>query len=285
MKVRSADLAGSWYPGDESRCRRTIEEFLSSGISCPETLRTVVGGIVPHAGWVFSGKIACNVIRCLSASDADTCVIFGRHMHPASSNVIMKEGLWDTPLGEIEVDRSLAARLAQEFPFDLETSSRYDQDNTIEVQLPFIKYFFPGIRIVPIGLPPVPASLEIAERVVDISREMGVRIVVLGSTDLTHYGYNYGYTPKGSGEEALSWVRDVNDRRAIDLMVQMDERRVINESLEHRNLCCPGAVGSAIAAARRLGAVEGKELAYSTSYDVRPDSSFVGYAGIVFGSS
>jgi len=284
VKVRRADLAGSWYPGEESDCRRTIERFLDSELLCPDTWGDIVGGIVPHAGWVFSGKIACNVIKCLSVQDGpDTCIIFGRHLHSASDNIIMKEGQWATPLGELEVDVDLATQLTAEFPFDVETTSRYDHDNTIEVQLPFIKYSFPEIKIVPIGLPPNSASLKIAKRAVEISKEMGRKTIVLGSTDLTHYGYNYGYMPKGTGEEAVEWVRKVNDKRAVDLMVEMDENAVIDESFESHNICCPGAVAAAIVAAKELGAVKAKKTIYSTSYDVRPDSSFVGYVGIVFG--
>ena len=284
MKIRGADLAGSWYPGGESDCRRTIERFLDSELLCPDTWGDIVGGIVPHAGWVFSGKIACKVIECLSVKNgADTCIIFGRHLHSASDNIIMKEGQWATPLGELGVDVDLAAQLAAEFPFDVETTSRYDHDNTIEVQLPFIKYFFPEIRIVPIGLPPNPASLDIAKRAVEISKGMGRKTIVLGSTDLTHYGSNYGYMPKGTGEEAVEWVKTVNDRRAVDLMVAMDENAVIDESFESHNICCSGAVAAAIAAVKELGALKAKEMIYSNSYDLRPDNSFVGYVGIVFG--
>ncbi|MBW1852988.1 MAG: AmmeMemoRadiSam system protein B [Deltaproteobacteria bacterium] len=284
MKVRGADLAGSWYPGEESDCRRTIERFLDSELLCPDTWGDIVGGIVPHAGWVFSGKIACKVIECLSVKGGvDTCIIFGRHLHSASDNIIMKEGQWATPLGELEVDVDLAGQLTAEFPFDVETTSRYDHDNTIEVQLPLVKYFFPEIKIVPIGLPPNPASLDIAKRAVEISKGMGRKTIVLGSTDLTHYGPNYGYMPKGTGEEAVEWVKKVNDKRAVDLMVEMDENAVIDESFESHNICCSGAVAAAIAAAKELGAVKAKEMIYSNSYDLRQDSSFVGYVGIVFG--
>jgi AmmeMemoRadiSam system protein B len=284
VKIRGADLAESWYPGGESDCRRTIERFLDSKPLCPDTWGDIVGGIVPHAGWVFSGKIACKVIECLSVGGgADTCIIFGRHLHSASGNIIMKEGQWATPLGELEVDVDLAAQLTAEFPFDVETTSRYDHDNTIEVQLPFIKYFFPEIRIVPIGLPPNPASLDVARRAVEISKGMGRKTIVLGSTDLTHYGSNYGYIPKGTGAQAVEWVKTVNDKQAVDLMVAMDENAVLDESFESHNICCSGAAASAIAAAKELGALKAKEMIYSNSYDVRPDSSFVGYVGIVFG--
>ena len=48
------------------------------------------------------------------------------------------------------------------------------------------------------------------------------------------------------------------------------------------NACCSGAVAAAVAAVKKMGAVKGERLIYTTSYDVRPDSSFVGYVGVVF---
>lgn len=283
METRRADLAGAWYPGRESECRRQIEEFMQKGIPCPPEGGSAVGGIVPHAGWVFSGRIACSVIRCLKGDeDPDTCVIFGRHLPPSGNRYIMTSGAWETPLGSIEIDSELAAGIESEYEFVVETGSRYEQDNTIELQLPFIKYFFPETRILPIGVPPSLTSLDLAARVAGIGTSLGRRMIVIGSTDLTHYGMNYGFTPKGSGKEALKWVREENDRKAVELMVNMDARGIVLESLKSRNACCGGAAGAAVEAAHTLGAVQGEELVYATSYDVRPDSSFVGYAGLLF---
>jgi AmmeMemoRadiSam system protein B len=283
MGVRKADFAGSWYPETESECRRFIEECSRASLPCPSPEKPKVGGILPHAGWVFSGKIACNVIKCLKDSvEPDTIAIFGRHLHPGAGNYLLKEGQWVTPLGNLDIDRELGESLASEFSFTLETSSRYEPDNTIELQLPFIKYFFPYANILPVGVPPAVASLSIGERVVSLSEALGRKTFVLGSTDLTHYGYNYGYTPKGVGEEALDWVRTENDKKVVDLMLGMDAEGVIHESLKNYNACCSGAAAAAIAAAKKLGAARGEKVVYATSYDIRPDSSFVGYVGIVF---
>lgn len=283
MEARRADFAGSWCPGKESECREAIKDFSNASFPCPCDTQNLVGGIVPHAGWFFSGKIACNVIKCLKPKgEPDTCIIFGRHLHPGSNNYIMKEGRWATPLGELEIDYVLATKLAEEFPFTIETYSSYEPDNTIELQLPFIKYFFPRTKIVPIGAPPRVSTLEIAQRATEIAKALDRQTIVLGSTDLTHYGYNYGYVPKGVGEDAVEWVKDVNDKRVVDLMVEMNGEGVIEESLKNQNACCSGAAGAAIVAARELGAKRGERIVYSTSYDIRPDTSFVGYAGVVF---
>jgi AmmeMemoRadiSam system protein B len=80
----------------------------------------------------------------------------------------------------------------------------------------------------------------------------------------------------------VAWVRDENDRRAIDAMIRMDAEAVIREGLTHDNACCSGAAAAAIAAGKAMGAQKAEQLIYATSYDKSPGDSFVGYAGILF---
>ncbi len=280
--VRKAVFAGSWYPSSASECEREIKGFLEEGKSLNPPDRDLVGGIVPHAGWYFSGSIACNVINCLKGQDTvDVLVVFGMHLHPSSPNYIMTEGAWETPFGEIEVEETLAAELADEFNFTIETPSRFTQDNTIELQLPFIKYFFNDAKIVGIGVPPHIDSLEIGGAVVRISKHLGLRAKVIGSTDLTHYGSNYGFTSKGTGIKAVDWVRNENDRRFIDAILALKPDDMIVEAGTRQNACCAGAAAAAIETAKHLGADQADELVYATSYDKSPGDSFVGYVGIV----
>ena len=145
-KVRQPVFAGSWYPANASDCEREIRGFLEEGQSLASPDRNLVAGIVPHAGWYFSGSIACNVIHCLKGeAPPDAIVVFGMHLHPDSACYMMAEGAWETPFGEIEVEEQLAAELTRKFSFKIETPQNFNQDNTIELQLPFIKYFFEEI--------------------------------------------------------------------------------------------------------------------------------------------
>jgi AmmeMemoRadiSam system protein B len=282
-KVRKAAFAGSWYPARDSECEREIEGFLEEGRSINLPDRHLVGGIVPHAGWYFSGSIACNVIHSLKDEKTpDVMVVFGMHLHPDSACYMMAEGAWETPFGDIAVEEELAAELAKNFSFTLETPDRFTQDNTIELQLPFIKYFFEDIRIVAMGVPPRNSSLDIGRSVVEIAKRMGLQVKVIGSTDLTHYGYNYGFTTKGAGKQALDFVRNDNDRRVIDAMLALDPENVIAEARARQNACCAGAAATAIETAKHLGAQSADKIAYATSYDKSPGDSFVGYVGIVF---
>ena len=283
MKARKAMFAGSWYPDNAAACEREIASFIKKAKEPAADDKRLVGGIAPHAGWYFSGSIACNVIHRLKQEPLpDVIVVFGMHLHPASPRYMMTEGSWETPFGDLPIATELARELAKRFEFKIETADHFNKDNTIELQLPFIRYFFEKAAIVPIGVPPAKASLEVARAVVEIAAGLGLKLKILGSTDLTHYGLNYGFTPKGVGTSAVDWVRDENDKRILDAMIAMDPERLISEALESQNACCAGAAAAAITAAKQLGAKAAETIAYASSYDKSPGDSFVGYAGIVF---
>lgn len=283
MDLRKSIFSGSWYPADPRECEAQIKAFLEEGRRYHTTITNPVGGVVPHAGWYFSGSIACNVIHRLSqGASPDVVVVFGMHLHSGSARYMMPEGNWETPFGPLAVDTDLANALTHRHTFQIETTTHYQQDNTIELQMPFIRYLFGDVRVVAMGVPPADETLSVARSVVDIARDQDLSIAVIGSTDLTHYGPNYGFMSKGSGEKAVQWVRDENDRRVIDAMLRMDPQAVIREGLTHDNACCSGAAAAAITVGKALGAQKAEELVYASSYDKSPGSSFVGYVGVVF---
>jgi len=283
MNARKAMFAGSWYPDNAAACEREIAAFIQKAEGSSMDDKKRVGGIVPHAGWYFSGNIACNVIHRLSRGlPPDVVVVFGMHLHPGSPRYMMTEGSWETPFGELPIAAELARELSRRFEFQIETAAHFNRDNTIELQLPFIRYFFEDAAILPVGVPPAIESLEVARALVEIAAGLGLGLKILGSTDLTHYGLNYGFSPKGVGATAVDWVRNENDRRIIDAMLAMDPEGVIREALASQNACCAGAAAAAIAAAKQLGAETAETVAYATSYDKSPGDSFVGYAGVVF---
>lgn len=285
-RVRRAVYAGSWYPARASECEAQIKTFLKEARITPPRDLKPVGGIVPHAGWYFSGQIACSVIHGLKRPEApapDVIVVFGMHLQASSPNIMMPKGAWETPFGDLPVAEDLAAEMAERFPFRLERPDRGTPDNTIEVQLPLIKFLFPEARILAMGVPPTDASLKIGREVVAAARRLGMTLRVVGSTDLTHYGGNYGFTGHGTGASAVAWVKEENDRRVIEAMLGLDAKRLITEALEHQNACCPGAAATAIEAGRQLGATAAESISYETSYDRSPGESFVGYVGILFG--
>jgi hypothetical protein len=194
----------------------------------------------------------------------------------------MDRGGWETPLGHLPIAENLAAYLTERLSFTIENPEDPNRDNTIELQLPFIRHFFGEVPIIPIGVPPSDLALRVAHTVVAGAHDLGLELKIVGSTDLTHYGPNYGFTRHGSDAAAVAWVKENNDRRFIEAALALNPEEVIEGGLQHQNACCSGAAAATIRAARDLGVSRGVLMAHTTSYDKVPGDSFVGYAGIAF---
>jgi AmmeMemoRadiSam system protein B len=158
----------------------------------------------------------------------------------------------------------------------------FPDENAFELQYPFIRYFFPNSKIVVMGVAPSSFAAVIGDMTVNEALKMSRKIRIIGSTDMSHYGPNFGFTPAGTGEKAVEWVRNTNDRSAIDAMLAMNEEEIIKQGLTKHNMCCPGAAAATAVAAKKLGAAQGVELAYASSYEKSASPSFVGYSGILY---
>ena len=282
MGYRKPDLAGAWYPGGEREVCKTIEGYIA-GVQIPKEPYRGIGGIVPHAGWYFSGRTAFSVFYSISKKSSPSLIwLFGMHLPPQGPDYIFIDDGYETPLGRLPLHVEAAGMLLDSFDFLKEDSKGYSQDNTIEVQLPFVKYLFPEARIVTVGVSPARRAYEIGERAASISQELGAESCFIGSTDLTHYGPNYSFSPHGTGKDAVRWVKEENDKPIVDAFLQADWEGALHSALSRQDACCPGAVAAAIGAVRRTGIKKGVLVQYTTSYDINPDSSFVGYAGVVY---
>lgn len=279
---RKCSVAGRFYPSSASECISEIEKYTSDS----GNMQTCsIGGIVPHAGWVFSGATAGKVFASLKASgkNGSFVVLGAAHRHMRDAPVMMNSGVWQTPLGDVEIDVELALRITNDFPKIQLSSDAHDVEHSIEVNIPFIKHLFPDSKILPILVPPGSDCEEFGKILGNTTEDSGA--FVLGSTDLTHYGPEYGFAPKGTGPEALAWVKNTNDKRFIDLVCDMKAGELVAESKRHFNACGAGAATAATAAAKVRGAQKGVLLEYTTSHDAIPErrvSMFVGYAGIGF---
>jgi MEMO1 family protein len=287
MDMRAAVVSGQFYPDDKVFCTREIEDCLSTAKKLPDT-GEIVAGIVPHAGWRFSGPTAAKVFAQFGRENPpSTFVLFGAvHRWGARDPAIFSHGAWETPLGPLQINEELAAKLLSSMPDIVTDDPRaHAGEHSLEVQLPFIAYLFPGATIVPIALPPDRRSHTIGERIGAFIAKEKINAVIIGTTDLTHYGPGYGFAPKGTGDEALSWAKEVNDAAIIKLALDMKEDKIVGEAQEHHNACGSGAMAATVGAARARGARRGILLEHTTSHDIMPTrqaSDFVGYAGIVF---
>ncbi len=276
-----------FYPGSEGSCRQQIEACLGE-YQPPAEPERLVSGIVPHAGWAYSGPTAAKVFKNVKEKAApETFLIFGAvHSWGVGRGASMfAEGDWETPCGTVEIDAELAEAVLQAAPDTVRSNAQaHNQEHSIEVQVPFIQYLFPEAKILPIMIAPAIQAAEVGQAIGKLLAGQEKSVFVLGSTDLTHYGPRFGFTPYGIGEESLTPMK-ANDRRIIDLATEMKAREVIEEAEQHRNACGAGAIAATVAAAKELGATSGYLLEHTTSQDIMPDrqpADFVGYAGIIF---
>jgi AmmeMemoRadiSam system protein B len=281
MSRRQRILPRGWYPTDGKDCKRDIESYLEGwSFSQPQSIEGL-GGIVPHAGWYFSGKLAARVFYSLkSKRGADVVVLYGGHCSPESLPLIVTDDKWETPFGDIEIHAEFVKSLMKRV--DTRKESPQSGDNTMEVQLAMVKYFFPESKLLALRSPASLRAKELGEAVAETAQKEGLSVVAVGSTDLTHYGPNYGFLSKGVGSKAVEWVKKENDKGFIDRALRMDIEGLLTHAEENDSACSAGAAASAVATCKMLGAKKGILLDYYTSYEIMPDDSFVGYGGIVY---
>lgn len=289
MKTREPVVAGQFYPAEPEACLVEVRQCLIEAQLSEAMPESIVAGIVPHAGWTFSGSTAAKVFAAVKACHerVGTFVICGTaHRYFGSQPAADDHETWRTPLGDIEIDHVLARRLRQAQVLE-EAGSAHQCEHSIEVQVPFVQHLFPAARILPIIVPAGGAALALGEALGEVISQAPERIVCIGSTDLTHYGPRYGFTPKGPGSSGLQWAAE-NDRHFIDLALRLDAERLLVDALDRGGACGPGAAAATVMAAKKLGVDKGRLLAYTNSNEVlvrqmgSAGRDSVGYAALIF---
>lgn len=297
MMIREPAAAGRFYPQDRQACTTSVEACIEQAASTlpakPVQSDRIIGGVVPHAGWICSGGVAAGVFReiALRAGEngPDAYIIFGAiHVPHVGRAAVFPSGAWETPLGLAEIEARLVDRLCGQCGLLESDPHAHDDEHSIEVEVPFLQHFSPGVPIVPIMVPVTEKAVDLGASVGRTCRNFGVEACFLCSTDLTHYGPDYHFTPQGTGPQGLLWAKNINDQRMIDLMLTMREHDAVEEAVTHRNACGGGAIAATLAACKAFGAERATLLQHTTSEEVLAGMGYpcsqdaVGYAGIIF---
>jgi AmmeMemoRadiSam system protein B len=277
MSLRKICLPAGWYP----QTGEAVVQFLEKIPRGNRSEESALAAVAPHAGWRYSGVIAARALLSLK-KDVDTVIVIGGHLPGDMRPLMAEEDAVETPLGDMPMDKEFQTSLGYALGC---LPDRY-ADNSVEVQLPMVRYFFPKAKLLWLRFPADIHSFEAGKEIARIAEKLGRRLVVLGSTDLTHYGENYGYSPRGGGEKALAWVRDINDAGFIAAVKARNPEAVLDRAEKDRSACSAGSVLGALgfvqSVTRESGAPAAELLAYGTSADVNPGEgevpdSFVGY--------
>ncbi|MDR2964849.1 MAG: AmmeMemoRadiSam system protein B [Treponema sp.] len=283
MQIREYSLPQGWFPRNPDDISGEISGYLK-GFACPAA--DSLACLAPHAGWYYCGRLMA--LSCASLKkDVRTIAVIGGHLPANYPALFAMEDAARTPFGILPIDKELRYQLMNKID-SLSCGCAEDRykDNTIEVLLPMVHYFFPEADLLWLRLPASLDAYEAGKLLSKTAKKLGKLIAVIGSTDLTHYGSNYGFSPHGSGEKALHWVRDNNDACFIKAVESGSPEEVLLCAEKDSSSCSAGAVLGAMGFAAAEGLNSAKLLEYTTSADVdkgRPPDSFVGYASMSFG--
>ncbi|MEM0042387.1 MAG: AmmeMemoRadiSam system protein B [Thermofilaceae archaeon] len=280
MRIRRPAVAGLFYERSREGLLRQLEEAFLKGpgarLQKPGPYAgSVLGAVVPHAGYVYSGYVAAySYAEMASSGTPEVVILVGPNHHALGMPVAVSEAdAWETPLGTVEVDKEVAKRIIEWSEVAALDDSAHAYEHSLEVQLPFLQYIFgESFKIVPISmyLQEPTVSRRLGRAIARVLKELGVKAYVVASSDFTHY------------EEARKAAE--KDRAAIDAILRLDDRGLYDVIIEKDVTACGyGAIMTLIAAAREMPPVRVKLLKYANSGDVTGDySEVVGYASICF---
>jgi AmmeMemoRadiSam system protein B len=283
--VRHPAVAGRFYPRDAESLREEVNSCLSqsnstqsdfaranlvAGDLANQTQATAIGCIAPHAGYMYSGHVAGAVFARMKIPQR--CIVMcPNHTGVGRALAIMSEGEWETPLGNIPIDREVAASLKGRFSALHEDSSAHRGEHAAEVELPFLLLCQPKLTFVPIALGTT--QLDVLEQlglaIADVISASKDPVLIVASSDMNHYESDA--------------VTRAKDHWAIERILTLDARG-LHEVVGQQNIsmCGMGPAVAMLTAARKLGAKSAELVKYATSGDVSGERDMVvGYAGVV----
>ena len=279
--IRRPNVASQFYEGNAEALRAQITSCFLHQLGpkkLPQTNfhshpRNIVGLICPHAGYVYSGPVAAHAFYELAVDGKpDTVVLLGpNHTGYGSALALMREGIWRTPLGDVEVDTTLADSILHETSIVDVDETAHKYEHSLEVQLPFLQFLYGNtFKIVPICylMQDYDSAVEVGRALVEALD--ATNTVVIASSDMTHY------------EPAKAAA--AKDQSALKAVTDMDAKRFF-EIVENQYItaCGYGPITSLITYANGVNAKEAKLLSYHNSGDITGDhSSVAGYAAVSF---
>lgn len=269
-KNRPAAVAGMFYPGTPGEVSDAVDKLLAA--ATPGDVQPWAGAIVPHAGWVYSGRLAASVLRRIAIPDR-VIILCPKHRAEGARWAVAPHERWQFPGGELPSDLELAARLADGIDGLKLDATSHAQEHAIEVQLPLLARLAPHTRVVGItvGDSALPELLRFGVAMSVALRDMPQRPLLLVSSDMNHFA-----------DEAETQQLD---RLAMDAIVTLDPECVYETIRSHRiSMCGMAPCVAAMEALRWLGGLNRCEVVgHTTSAEASGDTTrVVGYAGVLF---
>lgn len=276
---RAPAVAGAFYPSDPAELRAMVQSFLD-GAAPKAPAGEILGTVVPHAGYIYSGPTAGYAYKALQGQ-WDTFVILGSgHHYPVNGAALYNKGSFRTPLGKVPVNEALSRELIDACPLILDLPKAHEKEHSIEVQLPFLQVTRKKFSIVPMVM-----NFRNLENCKAIGRALarvikGKKALILVSSDMSHYPSKD--LARLADETALHSLEFLNPLYFDATSQALLARRLPKLSCVW---CGEMALTTALYALQALGANCTSVLHYTNSGELpgatRPDRS-VGYSSVLF---
>ena len=283
--MRYPAVAGAFYEGSKERLERQVEGCFTHRLGPGRLPRAgkgpkrLVGLVVPHAGYVYSGPVAAFSYAALAEDGLRASyVVLGPNHSGQGAPLAITHHDFQTPLGLVPIDTDLLAALSKP-PLEDDVGA-HRHEHSIEVQLPFLQFLSPDVKFVPVCM--AFQEYELAAEVGDLvaSAVAGRDALVIASSDFSHVGPQYYQMPP-RGKTAPAWAQE-QDAKAIERILALDPEGLAGRVAQDEiSMCGYGPVTAMLTAAKKLGATEARLLRYGSSSDVSGDRDMaVGYGAI-----
>ena len=262
--LREPAVADRFYPGAADTLERAIKQLHPQDVTEKQEALAL---ICPHAGYIYSGKLACKTIA--SAVIPESVIIIGPNHHGRGAQVAVSMLDWNMPNGIVPVDRLFAEKLLNSSRHIKEDETAHQDEHSLEVQIPFLQESQPKLKIVPIAVSHInyPMCEVIAESIVSVIESEDIKPLILASTDMSHYESRQSATAR--------------DKLAIDMITKLDPKGLYQTVFENNiSMCGVIPVTITLLTAKALGATTAELIGYTDSGAISGDTGqVVGYAG------
>jgi AmmeMemoRadiSam system protein B len=280
MTIKRSQLAGTWYAGSAPQLGSQVDDLLRAADSAPAA--ALLGLIVPHAGYVYSGRAAAAGYRRLQGGDYQRAVILAPSHFAAFHGVaVLEVDAFETPLGPVAVDRAGVETLLSG-PLYHRDAGPFQREHSLEIQLPLLQRVLPHAPVVPALIGDLGAE-DLATAANTLRQLDDGQTVFIVSSDFVHYGWRFGYLPFAAvGPEQVR-----SDLRGLDMgaitRICTGEAQAFRAYLAETGATICGALPIALFLTFHRRRTLGELIQYYTSLDVTGDFEHtVSYASIGF---
>ncbi|MCX7917871.1 MAG: AmmeMemoRadiSam system protein B [bacterium] len=271
QEYRKPTYSGSFYPSKREELKIQLDNFFKN-VNYTEKIdnEKILGIIVPHAGYIYSGQVAAYSFKLLENLNVKTVILIGRsHKAYFKGAIIDDRNGWETPLGKVEIEKDIFEYLYKKKNF-IVNKTILDYEHSIEVEIPFLQYILKNFKIFPILLGDSSKEniMSIANDLYEVLKNRKSWVIVV-STDLSHYN------PYEIAKQKDGLLLETLKSKNINLIYSYLSKRKIE-------MCGDAGVFTLLKIAEKFSDYEVKVLNYANSGDTGGDrNSVVGYASIV----